>query len=49
MKGLVDTGFVFCGVYRMSLEQSDTTHAVWERVSEQLDLLHLDYLEQLRN
>lgn len=49
MKDLVDTTFVFCGVYRMSLEQSDTTHVVWERVADKIDLLHLEYLEQLRN
>lgn len=49
MKDLVDTGFVFCGVYRMSLELSDTTHVVWERVADELDLLHLDHLERLRN
>ena len=49
MKDLVDTCFVFCGVYRMSLEQSDTTHVVWERVADRLDLRNLDYLEQLRN
>ena len=49
MKDLVDTCFVFCGVYRMSLEQSDTTHVVWVRVADRLDLRNLDYLEQLRN
>lgn len=49
MKDLVDTGFVFCGIYRMSKELSDTTHVVWERVAEQLDLRHLESLEQLRN
>ena len=45
----VDSAFVFCGVYRMRLSESDTTHVVWERVAEQLDLLHLDYLERFRN
>ena len=45
----VDSAFVFCGVYRMRLSESDTTHVVWERVSEQLDLLHLGYLERFRN
>lgn len=49
MKDLVDTGFVFCGVYRMSLEHSDTTHVVWERVAEECDLRHLEDLEHLRN
>ena len=33
MKNLVDTGYVFLGVYRLSLSQSDTTHCVWERVA----------------
>ena len=49
MKDLVDTGFVFCGVYRMSLEHSDTTHVVWERVADECDLRHLEDLEHLRN
>lgn len=48
MKNLVDTGFVFCGVYRMSLEQSDTTHVVWERVADECNILHLETLEHLR-
>ena len=49
IKKLVDSGFVFCGVYRMSLEQSDTTHVVWERVADECDLLHLEALEHLHN
>ena len=49
MKNLRDTGFVFLGVYRLSLEQSDTTHCVWERVDETCDLNNLDYLMELRN
>lgn len=49
MKNLVDTGYVFVGVYRLSLQQSDTTRCVWERVAEECDLNHLDYLEELRN
>ena len=49
MKGLVDSTYVFLGVYRMSLAQSDTTHCVWERIADQCDLSRLDYLDQLRN
>jgi hypothetical protein len=49
VKNLVDTGYVFTGVYRMSIEQSDTTKTVWERVADEVDLDHLDYLENLRN
>ena len=49
MKNLVDSGYVFLGVYRMAKTQSDTTRCVWERVADECDLTHLDYLEQLRN
>ena len=49
MKNLVDTGYVFIGVYRLSLQQSDTIRCVWERVAEECDLNNLDYLEELRN
>ena len=48
MKNVIDTGYVFLGIYRVS-DESDSTHIVWERVAEQLDLSRLDYLEQLRN
>ena len=49
MKNLVDTGYVFLGIYRLSIEKSDTSKCVWERVSDVCDLNHLDYLEELRN
>lgn len=49
MKNLVDTNYVFVGVYRLSLQQSDTIRCVWERVAEECDLNHLEYLEELRN
>ena len=49
VKNLVDTGYVFTGVYRMSEELSDTTKTVWERVADEVDFDHLDYLEDLRN
>lgn len=49
MKNLVDTNYVYLGVYRMSMELSDSTKVVWERVAEECDLNKLDYLELLRN
>ena len=49
MKNLVDTNYVFLGVYRMSLELSDSSKVVWERVAEECDLNKIDYLELLRN
>ena len=49
MKNLSDTGYVFLGVYRMNEAQSDSTRVVWERVADECNLLHLDYLEELRN
>ena len=49
MKNLVDTNYVYLGVYRMSMELSDSSKVVWERVAEESDLNKLDYLELLRN
>ena len=49
MKNLVDTNYVYLGVYRMSMELSDSSKVVWERVAEECDLNKLDYLELLRN
>ena len=49
MKNLVDTGYVFIGIYRLSLQQSDTINCVWERVADECDLNSLDYLDELRN
>ncbi len=49
MKNLVDSGYVFLGIYRMDLEQSDTTHCVWERVADECDLRNLNALETFRN
>ena len=49
MKNLVDTGYVFVGIYRLSLHHSDTISCVWERVAEECDISHLDYLDELRN
>ena len=41
--------FVFLGVYRMSFLRSDSTRVVWERVADEVDMRHLDYLERFRN
>lgn len=49
MKNLVDSNYVYLGVYRLSLEKSDTTKCVWEKVADDCDLNKLDYLETLRN
>ncbi len=49
MKNLTDTGYVFLGVYRTDLAQSDSTHLVWERVADECDLSNLSYLQQLRH
>ncbi len=49
MKNLVDSNYVFLGIYRVRLDSSDASHIVWERISDICDLRHLDYLEQLRN
>lgn len=49
MKNLIDTSYVFLGVYRADQEHSDSTHVVWERVADECDLSNLAYLEQLRH
>lgn len=49
MKNLTGIAYVFLGIYRLSLPQSDTTHCVWERIATECDLGHLGYLEELRN
>lgn len=48
MKGLRDSTFTFLGLYSMDHQLSDTNRIVWQRVAEECDLTHLDYLEQLR-
>ena len=48
MKGLRDSTFTFLGLYVMDREQCDTNRIVWQRIAEECDLTHLDYLEQLR-
>ena len=49
MKNLVDTGYVFLGVYRMSHTLSDSSKIVWERVFDYCDLTNIADLERLRN
>lgn len=49
MSGLTDSTFIFLGIYRTDLQHSDSTHIVWERIADELDLRNLDYLEQLRH
>ena len=49
MKNLTDTGYVFLGIYRTNLAQSDSSHIVWEREADECDLTNLDYLQQLRH
>jgi hypothetical protein len=46
MKGLRDSTFTFLGLYSMDHQLSDTNRIVWQRVAEECDLTHLDYLEQ---
>ena len=49
MKDLVYPGYVFLGVYRLSKEESDSTHNVWERVQDDLYLHDLNQLYKYRN
>ena len=50
MRGLAGgDSLMFIGVYRMDLKHSDYHHLTWQRVADQVDLSHLDYLEELRN
>ena len=50
MRGLTGgDSLMFIGVYRLDLAHSDYHHLTWQRVAEQVDLGHLDYLEELRN
>lgn len=49
MKNLVDSGYVFLGVYRMLREESDTAHNVWERVQNDVNLHDLQELYKYCN
>ncbi|MBR4387886.1 MAG: hypothetical protein IKT00_01755, partial [Prevotella sp.] len=48
MKNLVDTSFVFLGVYRVSSTLSDTARVVWRRVTTDFDPNHLEVLKSYR-
>ena len=48
MKNLVDTNFVFLGVYRLSTTLSDSAHVVWRRVRTDFDPNHLEVLKTYR-
>ena len=45
MKNLFDTTYVYLGVYRLA-HQSDSTRQIWERAQNDLDINHLEYLEE---
>ena len=49
MKNLVDSNFVFLGVYRISLTLSDTTKVVWARAHDECDLDNIPFLNNYRN
>lgn len=49
MKNLVDSNFVFLGVYRVSLTLSDTAKVVWARAYDECDLDNLSFLNNYRN
>jgi hypothetical protein len=49
MKNLVDSNFVFLGVYRVSLTLSDTTKVVWARAHDECDLDNISFLNNYRN
>ncbi len=49
MKDLVDSNYVYLGIYRLSLSLSDTSKCVWERVAGDCDLNKLDYIDELCN
>ena len=49
MKNLVDSNFVFLGVYRISLTLSDTTKVVWARAHDECDLNNISFLNNYRN
>lgn len=49
MKNLVDSNFVFLGVYRVSATLSDTTKVVWARAYDECDLDNISFLNNYRN
>lgn len=48
MQNLVDSNFVFLGAYRLSTTLSDSTHAVFRRVMEDVDIDNLEILYNYR-
>ena len=48
MRDIVDSLYVFLGIYRMDRELSTPEKFVWRRVCDSLDLGHLNQIEQLR-
>lgn len=48
MKNLVDSSFVFLGVYRVSTTLSDTSKVVWIRATNECDLDNISFLNNYR-
>ena len=49
MKNLVDTGYIYLGIYRLSKELSDSTQRTWERVQGDFSVHDLDELYKYCN
>lgn len=51
MSGLTPDGdsLTFLGIYRMDREHSNPRQVIWMRVADEVNLEHLDYLEELHN
>lgn len=48
MRDIVDSLYVFLGIYRMDRDLSTSEKFVWRRVCDSIDLGHLDVIEKLR-
>jgi len=48
MKNIVDSFYVFLGIYVMDKEKSSKERTVWKRIADDCDLGLLDELERLR-
>ena len=48
MRNIVDSLYVFLGIYRMDTSLSSPEKFVWRRISDSLDLSRLNQIEQLR-
>lgn len=44
-----DTLYTYLGIYRLSVNLSDSTHIVWRRINTDVDLDHLETLSHSRN